>query len=95
MMQDIHSVLASETPACLNRKVTSIHFLERARHYRYAAALTDDPHNIQRFIDLAFIFERLAHDFARLEAQKVPPIIAKGEESRSQMHESRTAGFRS
>ena len=69
MMQDTHSVLVSETPTRLNREITSIHFLERARHYRYAAALADDPQNIQRFLDLAFMFKRLAQDFARLEAK--------------------------
>ena len=48
------------TPILLFRQVTSAHFRERAKFYRYAAALADDRQNIERFCELAFMFERIA-----------------------------------
>jgi hypothetical protein len=66
MMQNSYVGQTSDTRIL----VTSTHFLQRARQYRYAAALTDDRQNIQKLIDLAFMFERLADDFKRLEATK-------------------------
>jgi hypothetical protein len=91
MMQTVHSAPIGETPTRLNRQVTAMHFLERAKHYRYAAALSDNPQNIQRFIDLAFMFERLANDFAQWEAQKtpksLPSVAAERKASRREMHE--------
>ena len=72
MMQNAHAAWPREAPIRPNREVTSTHFLERARHYWYAAALADDSQNMQRFSDLAWIFERLAHDFGRFEALSSP-----------------------
>jgi hypothetical protein len=94
MMQTVHSAPIGEigeAPTRLNREVTAIHFLERAKHYRYAAALSDSPRNIQRFIDLAFMFERLANDFAQWEAQKnpksLPSVVVERKASHRKMHE--------
>jgi hypothetical protein len=48
----------------------STRFLERGRHYRYAAALSDNPRAINGLLDLAFMFEQLARDFARADSRK-------------------------
>lgn len=63
----VDTVSISEIPTRFGREFVSVHFRERARHYRYAAALTDIPRNIQQFLDLAFMFERLAYDFSQWE----------------------------
>jgi len=42
------------------------YFLERARHYRFAAAMTKKPHEIERLCEVAYMFERMAHDTQRL-----------------------------
>ncbi len=68
MMQNVRAAPTSDTPIRLN--VTSMHFLQRARYYRYAAAFTDVPQNIQKLHDLAFMFERLARDFKRIEPEE-------------------------
>jgi len=44
----------------------SAHFLERAKHYRFAAAMTENPQEIERLCDIAFMFEQMAHDVRRL-----------------------------
>ena len=67
MMQNSYIGQTSDTRIL----VTSTHFLQRARQYRYAAALTDDPENIQTLIDLAFMFERLADHFKIFEEKIV------------------------
>lgn len=61
----VDTVSISETPTRLGREF--VRFQERAKHYRYAAALTDNLQNMQQFLDLAFMFERLAYDFAQWE----------------------------
>jgi CubicO group peptidase (beta-lactamase class C family) len=38
------------------------YFLERARHYRFAAAMTKNPYKIERFCEIAVMFERMAHE---------------------------------
>jgi hypothetical protein len=43
--------------------VTSAHFRQRAKQYRYAAALTDKTRDRERFCDLAFMFDRIADEF--------------------------------
>jgi hypothetical protein len=63
----VDTISISETPTRFGREFVSVHFQERARHYRYAAALADNPQNIQQFLDLALMFERLAYDFAQWE----------------------------
>lgn len=73
----VDTVSISDTPTRLGREFLSVHFQERARHYGYAAALTDNPRNIQQFLDLAFMFERLACDFAAWEAKKFA-LLPKG-----------------
>jgi hypothetical protein len=49
--------------------ITSVHFRRRARHYRLAAAITDAPRDVEMFLDLAMMFERLSEHFARAEAR--------------------------
>jgi hypothetical protein len=47
--------------------ITSIHLRQRAIHYRFAAAMSDVPREIETFVDLATMFEQLAEQFARVE----------------------------
>lgn len=42
------------------------YFLERAKHYRFAAAMTEKTHEIERLCEVANLFERMAHDTRRL-----------------------------
>jgi hypothetical protein len=49
--------------------IKSMHFRLRARHYRLAAAVTDAPRDVEMFLDLAMMFERLSEQFARAEAR--------------------------
>jgi hypothetical protein len=42
------------------------YFLERAKYYRFAAAMTENPHEIERLCEVAQMFERMAHDTRRL-----------------------------
>jgi hypothetical protein len=54
------------------RQITSVHFRRRARHYQLAAAVSDAPHDVETFLDLAMMFERLSEQFARAEARLRP-----------------------
>jgi hypothetical protein len=51
------------------KAITSVSFLQRARHYRLAAAMSDAPRDGETFLDLATMFEQLAEQFARAEAR--------------------------
>ena len=51
------------------RRIASVHFRERARHYRFAAAVSDAPRDVETFRDLAMMFERLSKDFAGAQAR--------------------------
>jgi hypothetical protein len=42
------------------------YFLERAKHYRLAAAMTDNTHEIERLCEVAHMFEQMAHDTRQL-----------------------------
>jgi hypothetical protein len=42
------------------------YFLERAKHYRFAAAMTENTHEIERLCEVAHMFERMARDTRRL-----------------------------
>jgi hypothetical protein len=44
----------------------SAHFLTRAKYYRFAAARTENPQEIERLCDVALMFERMARDVRRL-----------------------------
>ena len=68
MIKNVLLAPTGEKPGRL--KILSVHLLQRAKHYRYAAALTDNPEDIRRLIGLAFMFERLAGDFKQFEAEK-------------------------
>ena len=74
----VDTVSISETPTRFGREFVPAHFQERSRHYRYAAALTDNPQNIQQFLSLAFMFERLAFDFSQWETKNSAPLPKGG-----------------
>jgi hypothetical protein len=44
---------------------TTAYFVDRARHYRFAAAMTTNPHQIERFCEIAAMFERMAQETRR------------------------------
>jgi hypothetical protein len=50
------------------RTITSLHFEERARRYRLVAALIDRRRDKETFRDWAAMFEKIAFDLGRLEA---------------------------
>ena len=52
------------------KTITSVSFGQRARHYQLAAAMSDAPRDVEMFLDLAMMFERLAEEFARTEARQ-------------------------
>jgi hypothetical protein len=52
-----------------SKAITSVSFLQRARHYRLAAAMSDAPRDGETFLDLAMMFERLAEQFVRAEVR--------------------------
>jgi hypothetical protein len=61
--------LASPSKAITPKAITSVGFLRRARHYRLAAAISDAPRDVEMFLDLAMMFERLSEHFARAEVR--------------------------
>ena len=52
------------------KTITSVSFGQRVRHYQLAAAMSDAPRDVEMFLDLAMMFERLAEEFARTEARQ-------------------------
>jgi hypothetical protein len=54
----------SRTPRLAN---LSAHFLDRAKHYRFVAAMTKTPREIERFCEVALMFEEMARDTQRSE----------------------------
>ena len=58
-------------------EVTSAQFRNRAKHYRYAAVMSNDLQKSRMFNDLAFMFEQMAHGFGRLQSQKRRPPGAR------------------
>ena len=50
-------------------RVKSDDFRERARYYRFAAALTDVPRDAAMFNDLAAMFDEIADQFGRTETR--------------------------
>jgi hypothetical protein len=52
------------------KAITSVHFRERARHYRLAAAIADAPGEVGMFRDLGMMFEKLAEEFAWAEVRQ-------------------------
>jgi hypothetical protein len=57
--------------ASRRQPITSIQFEERARRYRLAAALTDRRRDRETFGDWAGMFEKIAFDLERLEANNL------------------------
>ncbi|HWN98414.1 MAG TPA: hypothetical protein VNS63_04010 [Blastocatellia bacterium] len=45
----------------------SAHFLERAKHYRFVAAMTEAPREMERFCEVALMFKEMARDTQRSE----------------------------
>jgi hypothetical protein len=45
------------------------YFLERAKHYRLAAAMTENAREIERLCEVAHMFEQMAHDTRRLASR--------------------------
>jgi hypothetical protein len=60
-MTDRQSKLCSPRTA----NVTT-YFLERAKHYRFTAAMTENTREIERLCEVAYMFEQMAHDTRRL-----------------------------
>jgi hypothetical protein len=52
-----------------SKAITSVNFLQRARVYRLAAAISDAHRDAEMFLDLGTMFERLSEHFARAEAR--------------------------
>jgi len=48
-------------------------------HYRYAAAMTDDPAKRRQMLDLAFMFQRMARDFKEHEERQTKLVDAREE----------------
>jgi hypothetical protein len=69
------------------------YFLERAKYYRFAAAMTVNPHEIERLCEVADMFERMAHDTQRLAPHS--RLTAAGTWPRRQcsLSTDRKAGF--
>jgi hypothetical protein len=65
------------SPITWSGEVSSAQFRERAKHYRFAAVMSDDFGKRQMFHDLAFMFEQMACDFTRLETHKSRPPAAR------------------
>jgi hypothetical protein len=57
------------TPLRPRTENLSAYFLERANHYRFAAAMKTDPREIERLCEVAYMFERMAHDTRRSYAR--------------------------
>ena len=53
-------------PRLQSGKNAEAHFLERAKHYQFAAAMTENPREIERLCEVAVMFERMARDVRRL-----------------------------
>jgi hypothetical protein len=51
------------------RAITSVSFLRGARQYRLAAAVSDAPRDVKRFLDLAMMFELLSEQFTQSETR--------------------------
>jgi hypothetical protein len=53
------------------------HFLERAKYYRFAAAMTKNSREIDLLCDVALMFERMARDVRRLREGQSPPVCGQ------------------
>jgi hypothetical protein len=69
---DVKLANAPETrfEARRSQAITSAHFGEPARQYRFAAALAGSLQDADMFTGLAMMFARLACDFGRLKRRK-------------------------
>lgn len=56
-------------PCSLDTTNVTTYFLERAKHYRFAAAMTENAREIERLCEVAHMFERMAHDTRRLASR--------------------------
>jgi hypothetical protein len=70
-MSPVRSIpIAPQALSGKQQAVTSTHFYQRARHYRFAAAVTDNERDIAMFSDLGAMFEALARAFQRVEENR-------------------------
>jgi len=67
--------------ASRRQPITSIQFEERARRYRLAAALTDRRRDRETFRDWAGMFEKIAFDLKRLEANNLERRITMNDDA--------------
>ena len=81
MGPDLSNSHANGFARALWRTTTSALLSERARHYRFAAAMTDCMHDVDMFSELAAMFDRLAHDFRRFEIEKRRALSATNDRS--------------
>jgi hypothetical protein len=49
--------------------ITSVHFRQRARNYRLAAAIADNPYDVAMFSDLDVMFDCIANSSLHIEAE--------------------------
>ena len=68
------------------------YFLERAKHYRFAAAMTENTREIERLCEVAHMFEQMAHDTRRLAPHSRSTAGAWPRRQRS-LSTDRKAGF--
>ena len=55
----------------LPSRITPVHFRERAKQYRLAAAVAEAPRDVAMFSDLARIFDKLAQNWTGSDVIKV------------------------
>ena len=70
MLQHLDEPQREKIGASSRQTITSLHFERRARRYRLVAALTDRRRDRETFRDWAAMFEKIAFDLRRLEANK-------------------------
>jgi hypothetical protein len=54
--------MSSATGPYRRQEILSANFLERAKHYHFAAAMSQSPYEIERFCEIAGMFELLARE---------------------------------
>ena len=83
----------SRAPRPRPPEIAEAHFLERAKYYRFAAAMTENPEKIARLCEVALMFERMAYDVRRLRDRQSRFPAACGEKSELPPVAAGAAGF--
>jgi hypothetical protein len=76
-----------------NGENAEAHFLERAKHYQFAAAMTENPWEIERLFDVAVMFERMARDVRRLRLGQSGVLASDLHKAEWQTADGGAAGF--